>query len=112
MNARSLLAICFALLVAAGAQETEFRCPMDPEVRSAVPGACPRCGMKLVRHATNAAEYRADMRTTGTRPVRLEFTVRDPRTNRLVRRFQPIHEKLFHLFVVSQDHQFCTHYES
>jgi P-type Cu+ transporter len=25
----------------------EFTCPMDPEVRQAVPGACPKCGMAL-----------------------------------------------------------------
>ena len=26
---------------------TEYRCPMDPEVRSTKPGACPKCGMAL-----------------------------------------------------------------
>ncbi len=25
----------------------DFTCPMDPDVRSKVPGKCPRCGMKL-----------------------------------------------------------------
>lgn len=27
----------------------EFVCPMHPEVRSATPGTCPKCGMKLVK---------------------------------------------------------------
>lgn len=104
-----LAAAIFLALLTAAAQESEFRCPMDPEVRTASPGSCPRCGMELVRRAVNATEYRLDMRAAGAPKLRLEFTVTDPRTNRQVRRFQPIHEKLFHLFVVSEDLQFFTH---
>lgn len=103
-------AIFLALLAAiVTAQETEFRCPMDADVRSASAGACPRCGMKLVRRAVDFGEYLLDMRASGASKLRLELTVRDPKGGRPVRRFQPIHEKLFHLFVVSEDLQFFAH---
>ena len=42
------------------------------------------------------------------RPVRMTLTVRDVDTNAIVRDFTVVHEKRFHLFVLSQD---LTHYE-
>lgn len=35
---------------------TEFLCPMHPEVKSAVPASCPKCGMKLTPAAVVDAE--------------------------------------------------------
>jgi hypothetical protein len=40
---------------------------------------------------------------------KLDFTVHDPWKNRPVKDFQIVHEKLFHMFVVSQDLQFFVH---
>ena len=31
-----------------GAQTHQYTCPMHPEVVKDAPGACPKCGMKLV----------------------------------------------------------------
>src|SRR5216117_1453017 len=28
-----------------GSDDTDYTCPMDPEVRQKTPGACPKCGM-------------------------------------------------------------------
>src|SRR5215469_5567515 len=33
--------------VSEGAEQTEYTCPMDPDVRQRGPGACPKCGMAL-----------------------------------------------------------------
>lgn len=110
---RALLGIWLAVLAAVGAQELEYRCPMDAEVRAGAPGSCPRCGMKLTRRVVDPVEHRLNVRATpdGNPPgkVGLEFTVRDARRDRPVTRFQPVHEKLFHLFVVNQDLSYFAH---
>jgi hypothetical protein len=96
------------------AQEPDFVCPMDREVRSKTPGACPRCGMKLVAGLPMPVEYPIDFRTTprsipAGREITLEFRVLDPKTGRPVTAFETIHEKLFHLFLVSQDLEYFSH---
>jgi hypothetical protein len=89
-------------------------CPMDPGVRSSQPGVCPRCGMKLVPRTADRTEY--ILRTSqapeplvpgGT--ATLTFHVVDPRTDQPVRRFELVHEKLMHLFVVSENLEFFAH---
>jgi hypothetical protein len=42
-------------------------------------------------------------------PVEMFFTVRDPDTGAQVSKFEIVHEKLFHLFVVSQDLSYFIH---
>ena len=96
------------------AQDPTFYCPMDPDVRSATPGKCPRCGMKLVPGVPNPVEYPMDLRAVprelpAGRAVRLEMRVLDPKTGRPVTQFEVVHEKLFHLFVVSQDLEYFSH---
>lgn len=91
-----------------------FVCPMDPDVRQHDPGTCPRCGMKLAAGLAEPAEYLLDLDVT-PRPLRaglpaeLAFTVHDPWKHRNVTKFQVVHEKLFHMFVVSQDLEFFLH---
>ena len=97
-----------------GAQDAVYVCPMDPEVRSSRPGICPRCSMKLVAGLPEPVEYHMDLAVTprlirAGQEVKLDFTVRDPWRDRPVMRYQPIHERLFHLFVVSRDLQFFAH---
>jgi hypothetical protein len=107
--------ILFALLIAAAfAQDPTFVCPMDPGVRSAVPGKCPRCGMKLVPGIPNPIEYPLEVRAVprnlpAGKPVTLELRVIDPKTSKPVTQFEIVHEKLFHLFTVSQDLEYFAH---
>jgi hypothetical protein len=79
---------------------------MDPEIRSATPGVCRRCGMKLVTGIPDDIEYPLDVKVS---PHALTFNIRDPKTNKPVTDYEIVHEKLFHLFVVSQDLQFFLH---
>ncbi len=91
-----------------------FVCPMDKDVRSDKPGKCPRCGMRLTADLPEHADYRLTVRATPARfpagrPVSLGFRVADPTTGRPVRRFEIVHEKLFHLFLISQDLSWFAH---
>jgi hypothetical protein len=91
-----------------------YVCPMDPDVRSSQPGTCPRCGMKLTDHIPDAVEYHLDVSATPRVPhvgekVDLRFDVHDPWKDRTVSNFQIVHEKPFHMFVVSQDMEFFLH---
>ncbi len=94
--------------------QVEWLCPMDKDVRSAKPGVCPRCGMKLVPGIPEPVEYRLLLDVTPAawrpgQPVRMRFEIQDPRTNQRVTKLQVIHEKLFHLFIVSGDLSFFAH---
>jgi hypothetical protein len=88
---------------------------MHPDVRGQPGEKCPLCGMALVRAAAaDASAYLLDLETIPRvlRPqqkARARFVVRDPRTNATVRRFDLVHERVFHLFVVSQDLDYFTH---
>lgn len=103
-----------SLLVTPATDGTVYVCPMDPEVRSNTPGVCPRCGMKLASGLPDQVEYHLDMDVT-PRPIkpgastRLSFFVHDPWKDRAVTNFQLVHEKLFHMFIVSQDLQVFVH---
>ena len=59
-------------------------------------------------------DYRLEMTSSPPAPVpnqtaRLRLTVRDPDSNAIVRRFAIVHEKIFHLFVVSHDLEHYAH---
>jgi len=96
------------------AQELVFACPMDPEVRSNQPGVCPRCGMKLAAGIPDPVEFHMDLSMTPRapkpgQPVEFEFDIHDPWKERPVLNFLTVHEKLFHMFVVSQDLKVFVH---
>lgn len=62
----------------------------------------------------DAREYLVDMKAAppavrAGRPVRLSFTVRHPDTRATVRSFATVHDKQFHLFVVSHDLEYYDH---
>ena len=110
----------FAVLVIAQtvpqqpAQNLDYYCPMDPDVRSATPGKCPRCGMTLRLGVPDQIEYTLDITLAPRIPKpgeRLDFTlrIRDPRSGGPVTKFETVHEKLFHLFLVSQDLEYFVH---
>ncbi len=92
----------------------DYVCPMDADVRSASPGKCYRCGMTLVEGIMDLKEYPVSL-TTAPRflqpgePATLDFDIRDPQTQKPIRDFDVVHEKLYHLFVVSQDLKFFLH---
>jgi hypothetical protein len=91
-----------------------YVCPMDPDVRSNSPGKCARCGMALVSGLPDPVEYHMQLDVT-PRPIKtgqpsnLVFEVHDPWKDRPVTNFQTVHEKLFHMFIVSQDLQVFLH---
>ena len=92
----------------------DYVCPMHKDVRSATPGKCPRCGMTLVPGLPDLVEYPLDLSLTPRAPkpgdpVDLAFKIRDPKTGAPVTRFEAVHEKLFHMFLVSQDLEFFLH---
>jgi hypothetical protein len=87
---------------------------MDPDVRSAFPGSCSRCGMKLIVGVIDPIEYGLDLKLQPRAPradqsVELIFAVSEPNTGKPVRDFEVVHERLFHLFVVSEGLDFFLH---
>ncbi len=97
------------------AESTAWFCPMHPEVTSAEAGKCRKCGMALVvGDPFDTREYTLDLATTpaavkaGVATTML-FTVRHPGTGALVTAFEAVHEKRYHLFVVSRDMEVFEH---
>lgn len=91
-----------------------FWCPMHPDVRSPGAGKCPLCGMDLVPiPPPKVGEYRIDVAVEPGAKARglkrMRFTVREPESNEIVRRFATVHEKPFHLFVISRDLEYFQH---
>ena len=92
----------------------DYVCPMDPDVRSATPGVCPRCGMKLTMGIADPIEFPLQLLVTppdfhAGQKVDLAFSVEIPGTGKSVSHFETVHEKLFHLFIVSNDLQYFVH---
>jgi len=110
------LGILFAVFstIALLGQDLVYQCPMDPDIRSKTEGFCSRCGMKLKAGIPEPIEFPVDLKVTprAIKPgqkAELEFTVRDPQNGRQIPHFELVHEKLFHLFVVSRDMQVFVH---
>lgn len=100
--------------VSQATQPLDYVCPMDPDVRSAGPGKCSRCGMTLVLGVPESIEYPLNLTMTPRAPkagerVGLTFKIRDPKTSAPVNHFELVHQKLFHMFIVSQDLEFFIH---
>jgi hypothetical protein len=95
-------------------QVVEFICPMDPDIRTKGPGKCAKCGMTLVAGLPQPAEYpleltiKPDTAPAG-KPLDLQFRVRHPKTGAPVTGFEVVHERLFHLFLVSHDLEYFAH---
>lgn len=94
--------------------EKDWSCPMDSDVRSAQPGKCPRCGMPLSLNVPDRVEYPIEIthspkRLNGGDTVTLTLRIINPATGKGVTQFDIVHEKLIHLFVVSQNLEFFAH---
>lgn len=91
-----------------------YFCPMDPDIRTHSEGNCPRCGMKMVSGLPEPVEYHVDLRVSPA-PLKagqqshIRISIHDPWKNNPVRNFQIVHEKLLHMFVVSEDLKVFLH---
>jgi hypothetical protein len=94
---------------------TGWFCPMHPEVTAAEAGRCRKCGMALVAgDPFDTREYALEFSTAPAAvkagvPITMFFTVRHPGTDAPIRSFEVVHEKRYHLFVVSRDMNVFEH---
>ena len=93
-----------------------YACPMHPDVTAPGPGSCTRCGMPLERLDPHkaAAAYRLELEPDVAliqpgRPFSLTAMVRAQGRDDVVKDFTVVHEKRFHLFVISRDLQHYQH---
>jgi mono/diheme cytochrome c family protein len=100
-----------AALPPASADDGGYWCPMHTAVRSTVRGVCGQCGMGLVPVRPEIeGRYQLDVDVVGSSASpSLRLVVREPRTGAIVRNFESVHERLFHLFVVSDDLEQFAH---
>lgn len=95
--------------------EAAYWCPMHPDVRGGHSDRCAICGMALVPAST--ADYRPYLLDVDVEPRaltagqrgRLRFRVLDPRTRQPVTAFEPLHERVFHLFILGNDLEYFAH---
>jgi hypothetical protein len=115
--ARIFLAMVFGFVVATcvAAATSTYVCPMHPGIRSDRPGLCQTCGMTLVdttsvipgRHGLGV-KWAAGAPRAGE-SARLRLSVERPGTHERVAEFEDVHERPFHLFVVSWDLEHFAH---
>ncbi len=87
---------------------------MDPDYRSDGPGVCPKCGMKLVPGVPDRVEYPLEITQSPERlragdTATLTLRILNPQTKLSVKKFEIVHEKLIHLFVISENLEFFAH---
>jgi len=103
-----------ALLVSAPGADV-YTCPMHADVMTDDPGRCPKCSMTLVKtKRPEAADFDVSLRTRPSviragQTFRLVFNIRHPKSGATVKDFHLVHEKPFHLFIVSQDLNYFAH---
>ena len=96
-------------------QETAWVCPMHSDYTMDVTGNCPRCGMALVRAAPfDVRDYRLDFQTVppvvrAGEKATLRFSIFHPGTGEPIKKFEVVHERQYHLFVISQDMEYFQH---
>lgn len=88
---------------------TGWFCPMHQDHTSHESGRCPICGMALIPgNPYDTRDYVLDFTTSpaavapGT-PFTMIFKVRHPGTGDAVKNYEVVHDKRYHLFVISQD---------
>jgi heavy metal-binding protein len=110
MLAALLMPLCDAGL----AQPRTYWCPMHPDVRGRSGEHCRICGMALVLEPPGSDAYWLDIVPGSRAPKagvaqRLRFVIRDPRTGQATRAFDPLHERILHLFIVRHDLGYFAH---
>jgi hypothetical protein len=112
---RFVLAIVAVAAASIAAAQPIYWCPMHPDVRGNAGDTCPICRMALVPAAASDHQaYQLDVEIVpaAIRPgqsAHVRFLVRNPHTAAVVRRFEPVHERVFHLFIVSRDLEYFAH---
>jgi hypothetical protein len=96
-------------------EEVAWVCPMHPSFTATTAGACPLCGMLLIQtrpYDTRDFQLRLRTQPKQIRPgerATLFFTFLRPDSGEVVKDFEVVHTKQFHLFVISQDLEFFEH---
>lgn len=94
---------------------TGWFCPMHPDVTADVASRCHKCGMALIAgDPFDTRDYALDFSTEPAAiraqvPFTMIFRVQHPKTGADVNAFEVVHDKRYHLFVVSQDMTFFQH---
>jgi heavy metal-binding protein len=94
---------------------TAWVCPMHSDYTADGQGTCPRCGMALVHAAPfDVRDYRLDFRTSPAvvRPgqhASFRFRILRPGSAEVVKKFEVVHERQYHLFLISQDMEYFQH---
>jgi hypothetical protein len=97
-----------------GSRPATYWCPMHPDVRGDAGTRCRLCGMELVAKPVEMRPYSLDLSWQSGAPApgrreRLRFVVRAPQSGAPVERFEPLHERLVHLFIISHDLSYFEH---
>jgi hypothetical protein len=96
-------------------EDTAWVCPMHGDYTMDLPGKCPRCGMDLVRAAPfDVRDYRLDFRTIPAvvkpgQKAKLLFRISHPGSGEAIKKFEVVHERQYHLFLISQDMEYFQH---
>lgn len=86
-----------------------YTCVMHLGIRTKLPGKCPKCGMDLVSiEPAVPEEFNLKLEATPkvpvpNKPLNLHLTISNPRNGARVKQFALMHDRMFHLFLVSQD---------
>jgi len=94
---------------------TGYICPMHPNIVSATPGKCSICGMALVPGDPMATAYytvKVDVAPRAIKPgarARVTFNVFHPLTGARVTDYAEVHDKRYHLFIISRDLKYFAH---
>ena len=82
---------------------------MHPDLTSDKPGTCPRCSMNLVLATPfDMRDYKLDFQTVprvvkaGVK-ISLLFRVSHPGSGDPIKKFELVHDRPYHVFVISQD---------
>jgi hypothetical protein len=87
---------------------------MHPDYRSSKPGMCPRCGMTLVIDVPDRVEYplevshQPELLQPGRDAV-LTLHALNPLSGVTTKDFEIVHEKLIHLFIISENLEYFAH---
>src|SRR5262249_54834843 len=96
-------------------EATAFVCPMHPDYTLDIAGTCPRCGMALVRATPSAvAAYGFELTRAPPLPrpgetAEWRLKIFHPGQGQRVPMSEPVHERQYHLFVISQDMEHFQH---